>query len=386
MQDPPFAKLVVQFWEDNNFHFLDKTLNLSHVLLVWNRNTFGNIFAKKKKILVQLAGIQRSLDFSTNRFLIDLNCELQEELDQNLSQEETYWKQKSRVKWNQEGNRNTKFFHLSTVISRRKNKIEGLFNKHNFWCSFKNELHKVALEYFEDLFIANPNTGIPHNWPNHFKSSSSRQAANLNCEISLDEVRNALFSIGPSNAPGEDGYPAMFYLHFWHTCHRDIYDTIKSMSLPDSLNNTLITLILKNNNPTSMSNLRPVSLCNTIYKVLAKVIVSCIKPLLQNIISPTQASFVPGRQIVDNIVIVQELLNKFRNSKGKKGFLTWKIDLFKAYDRLSWKFIDDILWEVGLRGKILEVMKMCYRTVSYKVLLNGEATLPFLPHCGLKTG
>ncbi|BBH04509.1 transposable element gene [Prunus dulcis] len=107
---------------------------------------------------------------------------------------------------------------------------------------------------------------------------------------------------------------------------------------------------------------------------------------MQKIVSPAQASFIPGRQIVDNIIVAQEVLHKFRNSKGKKGFIAWKIDLSKAYDRINWDFIYDVLWEIGIRGKLLVLIMQCIKSVRYQAILNGELTGRFSPNAGIRQG
>ncbi|VVA41142.1 Hypothetical predicted protein, partial [Prunus dulcis] len=84
--------------------------------------------------------------------------------------------------------------------------------------------------------------------------------------------------------------------------------------------------------------------------------------------------------------VAQEMLHKFKKSKGSKGFVAWKIDLSKAYDRLNWDFIREVLWEVGIRGRILELLMQCINSVRYKVILNGELTDSFSPKCGIRQG
>ncbi|CAL9005576.1 unnamed protein product [Prunus brigantina] len=135
-----------------------------------------------------------------------------------------------------------------------------------------------------------------------------------------------------------------------------------------------------------MSQLRPISLCNTLYKVVSKILVARLRPLMSKLVSPTQVSFVPGRHITDNIVVDQEMLHKFKVSKGKNEFVAWKIDLSKAYDRLSLNFIRDVLWEVVIRGRILELLMSCISSVQYKAVLNGELTEAFVPKCGIRQG
>ncbi|CAL9001792.1 unnamed protein product [Prunus brigantina] len=138
----------------------------------------------------------------------------------------------------------------------------------------------------------------------------------LNGEVSDVEFQSSLFAIGGLKTPGPDG-----------------------ASLPEHLNDILIALVPKVERPLNMAQLRPISLCNTLYKVVSKILVSRLRPIMTKIVIPIQVSFVPGRHIVDNIVIAQEMLHKFKVAKGQKGFIAWKIDLSKAYDRLSWSFI-----------------------------------------------
>ena len=75
------------------------------------------------------------------------------------------------------------------------------------------------------------------------------------------------------------------------------------------------------------------------YKIISKLIVAKLRPLLHKIISPYQSVFILGRWIVENQVVVHELLHSFKSRKVKNGFMALKLDLLKAYDRVNWKFI-----------------------------------------------
>lgn len=90
-----------------------------------------------------------------------------------------------------------------------------------------------------------------------------------------------------------------------------------SRTIPESLNKTLITLIPKCKNPKFLSNYRPISLCNTVYKMVMKMIVACIWPFLSKLVSPFQSAFVPGRKGMDNVIIVQEIIHTMARKKGK---------------------------------------------------------------------
>lgn len=114
------------------------------------------------------------------------------------------------------------------------------------------------------------------------------------------------------------------------------------------LNKTHITLIPKVANPESITQYKPISLCNFSYKIIAKVLANRFKPLLPNIISQEQSAFFSDRQIQDNIFIVQEVLHQLRVRKRQKHFqAVLKFDMQKAFDRVEWDFLCDYLLKLG---------------------------------------
>ena len=129
----------------------------------------------------------------------------------------------------------------------------------------------------------------------------------------------------PFKALGPDGLHARFFQYFWRDVQDSVYHEVKkAFSLgvvPEFLNTTLITLIPKCNNPESLVNYRPISLCNSVYKVISKVIVARIRPLLNKLISPIQTAFVPGRRGVDNMLIARELIYTMDRIKGREGYM-----------------------------------------------------------------
>ena len=102
---------------------------------------------------------------------------------------------------------------------------------------------------------------------------------------------------------------------------------------------TNICLIPKTARPNRMTELRPISLCNVGYKIIARVICQRLKGLLPNLISETQSAFVSGLLISDNILIAQEMFHGLRtNNSCKENFVAIKTDMSKAYDRVEWPF------------------------------------------------
>ena len=127
---------------------------------------------------------------------------------------------------------------------------------------------------------------------------------------------------------------------FWHIVGDNVVSVVleflnTSYLLPD-LNHTYIVLIPKIKIPVKVSDYRPISLCNVIYKIIAKVLANKLKQVLPHIISPTQSAFVPGRLITNNVLVAYEALHMMHGrKKGKNGTLAMKLDISKVYDRVE---------------------------------------------------
>lgn len=161
--------------------------------------------------------------------------------------------------------------------------------------------------------------------------------------ITDEEIAEGLWSLKPFKAPGPDGLHAGFFQRFWlllgDLVRSEVKQIFTSGKIPEYLNKTLITLVPKCKNPESINNYRLISLCNSAYKIVSKILVARIRPLLAKLVSPLQTAFVPGRKGIDNAIIVQEVIHTMSRKKGRCGFMAVKIDLEKAYDRLEWIFI-----------------------------------------------
>ena len=167
---------------------------------------------------------------------------------------------------------------------------------------------------------------------------------------------------------------------------REVNSIFVAGKVPKYLNKTLITLIPKCKSPETLKNYRPISLCNMVYKVVTKIIVGRIRPFLSKLISPYQFAFVPGRKGLDNAIIVQEIIHSMANKKGRGGLMAIKLDLEKAYDRLGWSFIKDILKLFLVPTKLILLIMSCISSSFISILFNGGALEPFNPSLGICQG
>ena len=116
-----------------------------------------------------------------------------------------------------------------------------------------------------------------------------------------------------------------------------IEDSWLSSTIPNSLNNTFLTLIPKVDRPSSFGDYRPIALCNLFYKMISKIIAERLKPYLGLHISPEQFGFLHDRHILDVVGIVQEVTH---SAKLKHQLtISLKLDLEKDYDKVNWSLL-----------------------------------------------
>ncbi|XP_019199913.1 PREDICTED: uncharacterized protein LOC109193526 [Ipomoea nil] len=220
---------------------------------------------------------------------------------------------------------------------------------------------------------------------------SQAQNDSLLRPFNLEEVKDALFAMYPDKAPGPDGMNPGFYQHFWDVVRGDVasfvLNCLESGDLPSGLNETDIVLIPKKSNPELVTDLRPIALSNVIYRIIAKMMANRMKPLMEGIISETQSAFIPDRLITDNILLAAEV-GHFLNRKqcGLRGWGALKLDMAKAYDRMEWPFLRNMMMALGFHDRWVDLIMECVTTVSYSILINGSRSDPIIPTRGLRQG
>ncbi|GKU91977.1 hypothetical protein SLEP1_g5773 [Rubroshorea leprosula] len=170
----------------------------------WNKTVFGDLFRSKRLLRARLRGIQNSPHYNHSLYLQNLEMELLEEYHKVLHAEELFWCQKSRVEWINSGDRNTRFYHASTVIRRAQNRITAL-KVNDSWVTDPIALKNHVQDFFVDLFSQKVTRATDIDYSCFQPKMSDEDSASLLLPISMEEVKLALFSMKGLKSPGPDG-------------------------------------------------------------------------------------------------------------------------------------------------------------------------------------
>lgn len=280
--------------------------------------------------------------------------EAREEYLRLLERQEIYWKQRSKQFWLKEGDQNTRFFHNYASGRKRNNYISRIRNKNDEWVENTQGMQDVITEYFSELFTM---SGVVGRLSEREKVHSVTEEQNMMLvqPIAVEEVKNAVFSMHADKAPGYDGLNPAFYQAYWNVVQEDVVEFCRKFLdtgiMEEDINRTIVCLIPKVKQPQRMTELRPISLCDVLFRILSKVLANRLKGCLPNLISANQSAFIEGRVLTDNALIAFETSHYIkRRTQGKNGVAGLKIDVSKAYDRLKWNFIEGMMEIFGFHA------------------------------------
>ena len=256
-------------------------------------------------------------------------------------------------------------------------------------CTNEEEISDILIAYYQQLFTTASPTRVEEVLRVVPSIITEEQNAMLVAEFVKAEIDEALQQMEPLKALGPNGLHPLFYQKFWNTIGDDvstaILNCLNSGFIPPSINHTFITLIPKVKSPTVVSEFRPIALCNVIYKLDSKVIANGLKKVLPHLISESQSAFQSNKAISDNILVAFELLHHMKTQKSKKAdFMTLKLDMSKAYDKLEWRFLIEIMKKMGFCDAWVNLIYGCISTVSYSVLFNREPKSDISPTKGTR--
>ncbi|PNY01857.1 cysteine-rich receptor-like protein kinase, partial [Trifolium pratense] len=392
LEHPEFLSFVENSWKGFEVHgkkayvLKEKFKLLKNCLKSWNKEVFGFLDLNIEKTVKELNDIEGLLGGDDEDLELTRREGLSKEFWRQLHLKESLLKQKSRMRWVKEGDSNSRYFHESIKSRRKRNQLVALKDGDQ-WIQGVEEVKGFVKDYFENNFRERwewrPNlNGI------HFQSLSAEDNILLMAPFSLEEVREVIWCSDGNKCPGPDGFNFNFLKACWDIIKGDIMEFLSEFHgnafLPKAITASFLTLIPKKDHPQALSDYRPICLVSSLYKILAKVLATRLKKVLGKLISKVQSAFLPNRQILDGVLVVNELLDLAKRRKDKCLF--FKVDFERAYDTVNWNFLDYMMVRMGFAEGWRRWIRACVFQSSMSVLVNGSPTEDFSVCKGLRQG
>ena len=147
--------------------------------------------------------------------MLKLEKKIQQELDIVLNQEELLWFQKSREEWITSGDKNTRYYHASTLAKRNRNRIDSLRLPSREWVSDPTTLENLVTDYYKMLFIEEVSDLPDRDIPGGFPTLIEEELSMLSKPVTNEEIQQAMFNMAPFKSSGVDGLHAGFYQNLW---------------------------------------------------------------------------------------------------------------------------------------------------------------------------
>ncbi|XP_018435427.2 uncharacterized protein LOC108807663 [Raphanus sativus] len=358
-----------------------------------NQEFFSDIERRTKEAFEDLESIQRQMMnlptpelFESERRARDLWLIL-------AAAEECFFRQKSRIRWLEEGDANTAFFYKSVLANLSRNIIFYLLDGTGNRVSDIMAIKAMILDFYTLLLGTSNSLVAP------LTISQIRDIHPYRCPLDLETqlieipseeiIRDTVFRLPRNKAPGPDGFTAEFYTSSWELVGSDVITAVKdfflSFNLPRQVNATVVALIPKVPGAASLTDFRPISLCNTIYKVISRILARKLQLITPAAVQGNQVGFVKGRLLCENVLLASELVANFnREGSVTRGCL--QIDISKAYDNVDWRHILNTLHAFELPHRLIAWIEKCISSPHYSIAINGELCGFFPGKKGLRQG
>ncbi|KAL2944091.1 LINE-1 retrotransposable element ORF2 protein [Bienertia sinuspersici] len=288
-----------------------------------------------------------------------------------------FLRQKAKIKWIQEGDANTRLFHKSLKAQRLKSNIHAIQNLDGNSYNSPGQIASAFSQFYKQLIGSSEMVDRIHveqHIVDEGPTLRNDQKEEIMRSFNAQDVKEAIFSIDGDKAPGPDGFGASFFKENWNIVGPLVSDAVldffKNGRILKEINNTFISLIPKVQCPKNVSEFRPISCCNVIYKCITKLICSRLKLVLPDLIAENQGAFVHGRYIIHNIMVCQDMVRGYGRKNTAPGCII-KLDIKKAYDTINWEFLEEMLSALGFPDTFTRWIMTCVRSAQYSLVING---------------
>lgn len=278
--------------ENTTFDLLANISNLTTNLSKWKKDVFGK---PNKKIKLLLKVIDKLKAKTPSNCITSLVNKKLLELEVLYDTQEEISKQQSSNNTIALGERNTTFFHVTTLKRRKRNNIDCIQDKNDNVISSRPEIAEVLTSHFADLFTENSTNSDDLIFSHINPCILIEENYDLTSIPSPEEIWDVVKNLKSNKAPGPDGFPVSFFKHNWGIVGPKlivvIQEFFRNRKLHPELNKTFLFLIPKKKHPKNPADFRPIGLCNTPYKIIAKILANRLKKSLEKIFSPLQSAF-----------------------------------------------------------------------------------------------
>lgn len=251
LRDSSLGSVIDQAWPKRPHpttlsHLMSNIKTTKLALKCWNRAHFGNVHTKIQTLQNYIDQLQSQ---SQTRLVIKMEQIAQQELDELLLRESIHWKEKAKTKWLEEGDTNTRFFHLSIVLHRRNNHIHYILNEHNARISDPLLIGDAFTNFYTNIF-ASCRPLFPLDLLDLITPIITPSINAALTAVSNDlEISQAISNMANNKSPGPDGMGHVFYKTFWTIVGKDVImatqDFFMHGKISKAANHTFIALIPK---------------------------------------------------------------------------------------------------------------------------------------------
>jgi len=311
---------------------------------------------------------------------------LQQHLAHLLELQKIYWKQRGTIKWVTCGDAGTKFFHANATIRHRQNFISNLVTDSGNTVSKHEEKANLLWEAYKECLGTSEYSSMLFDL--HSLLIQSEHLEGLEEPFTKTEIDDIIKELPYDKSLGPDGSNTDFIKKCWPTIAQDYYEICQSFYdgniCMQSINGSHIVLVPKKDNPSKVSDFRPISLLNCSVKLLKKILANRLQKVIIKLVHMNQYGFIKGRAIQDCLAWAFEYI--FLCKQTKKEMVILKLDFEKAFDKIEHEVILEIMKHKGFGDRWLQWMKMIFNSGTSSILLNGIPGKVF--HCqrGVRQG
>ena len=303
---------------------------------------------------------------------------------------------RSKANWAKDGEKNTKYFF---ALEKRNYSNKNMFSvfTENGLCTDQQQILEEQKRFYQQLYTSD--RSVDFTLQNHTAHKlDSSQKKQMDERITIEEIKTALDSMKHGKCPGNDGLSVEFYQTFWPELRESFYKmlqiSIEKGQLGDSARRGLMQLIPKKDKDSRyIKNMRPLTLLNVDYKIIATTIARRLKTVLPDLIGPQQTGFMTGRSIYSNIRKTMDIITWANGvNKGsqedveEEGYVILNLDFTKCFDLIEHKAVYGALKYFNFGETFIKYVKLFYANFSVCTQNNGFTSKYFVKTRSINQG